>query len=231
MRGMSTVRAGALALLAVLWACGGDVVVDRPGTTSGSGGGAASGSGASTGSGTGATPGAGPSSGTGAASTTGPGSAVGGGAPTVACGPACEAIAGCTAVDCLGGCSSNNPNCAFAFQPFLECVAGQTNPATCDLPGNCAPLLQSWLDCESWCIESFPCFEGSDGSCGCTIDNACGPVSTYETFCSPVGDGTSFCDCLADGQFVGGCMDDGFGTCEPLSGCCAALFFVPASSF
>ena len=102
-----------------------------------------------------------------------------GGAGSSSCEPACAAIAGCTAFDCVSGCETHNPSCGAPFDAFLQCVAAQVMPGVCDMPDACVSPLLSWLDCEAWCIDEFGCFEGSDGTCGCMLDGACGPVFSY----------------------------------------------------
>jgi hypothetical protein len=72
------------------------------------------------------------------------------------------------------------------------------------------------------------CSVGQDGTCGCSINLWGGSGNLYETSCQSQG-GTSQCRCSVDGTDVGFCIDPvaPIDACDPFSGCCSVLFFVP----
>jgi hypothetical protein len=84
--------------------------------------------------------------------------------------------------------------------------------------------LDSFTACAVTSPGSGMC-SGGGTSCQCQTEvNG----STYETSCEGMS-GTSQCRCAIDGNGIGSCGHPGsaMNACEPFSGCCATLFFVP----
>lgn len=144
-----------------------------------------------------------------------------------ACEAACEVIDGCYELGrdaCLAGCRGASAGCASAFVEVLDCIAAQTDPATCDLPAACEEPLRRWADCEAWCLEKMKCQDLDDG-CSCSLD-ACGPTKRYEVECVEQNTGLALCDCIVDGVRLGSCTDV-VSRCESpkLIPCCATVVF------
>ena len=64
------------------------------------------------------------------------------------------------------------------------------------------------------------CTVGPTEGCSCFVFTY--EMVKYQSDCDDAG----VCSCLYDDVEHGTCIDDGEGVCDPLLGCCAAVFFV-----
>lgn len=195
---------GALGLVGIA-GCGGNVVVDGPGT---------GGSGGEGGNGT--------TSGSTTSSTTV--------SPPSYCAAFCNqysslgCLGGTDVNDCTDGCVSafqQYESCEAELQGLYDCILGEVAQQGCALNGEvCQKESISFAECTS---TTGSCFEYAcdffDGGCYC--DGECGG-SYLEAQCKDAGS-SYFCSCMVDGQEVGTC--EGSPECGIFAGCCSGYFF------
>ncbi len=139
------------------------------------------------------------------------------------CQQACDAIGNCTAVtDCVSSCEYAPSACASQQDAWLSCFVNTNPPTGCALPPNCISALDSWINCVDPNPKTMGCSGGPGFSCWCQTGVA---NKAYEVFCD--GAYPPLCQCLAGGINVGTCTEQYDYSCDPYSGCCATLFFVP----
>jgi hypothetical protein len=160
-------------VVALFWACGGDVVVDGPPSGSGGAGAASSGASPSTGA-------QGPDT-----ATVGPGPGQASVGPSTSTGPQiCSCTEGCNklvacgdAIDCQGLCASGDPR----VEAIMQCAC---NTASCDfercfepVPDECVECLSQPVDrCEAQiddCIQTNACPELTNCHVECEFDPVC----------------------------------------------------------
>ncbi len=194
-------------------ACGGKVVVDGNGKTTGGPGGATSTStSSSSSSGVGGSTSSSPSSGTGVED------------------PLCFALcnaelkAGCAGSDCLVRCTSSlaaGPSCLDAVKDVASCIEDHVADATsCAIP-ICADKMSTYIGCKSAlsCSKAIVGGAGSDSTC--IGKGLCGG-GTDEWIATCQGDG--LCACSIDSSTVGSCQETGPFLCDFFHGCCGAFF-------
>jgi hypothetical protein len=206
-----------LSVTLLLANCGGTAVIDDlSGTATGT---------AATGSGTGV----GTSAGTTTGTPSGTGTGAGTGTPTdthaFLCQEVCGLIDTClVAADCVSRCQQSPNLCQWEHQDWLACLLDGTTAGRCDHPAECLDDLWEFQQCAVTGTGTGMC-SGGGNSCQCQTDvNG----STYETYCDGMSGGTE-CRCAIDGNGIGSCSQPGpaMDGCDPYSGCCATLFFVP----
>lgn len=126
--------------------------------------------------------------------------------------------------ECVAGCESNYtqyPDCSNEITAAYQCATDKVGTEGCDIAQICPAEYQAMFLCVG---GSNPCsgMECSGSSDGCSCTGTCGG-KTLEATCTN-GPSGSDCTCIADGVEVGTCTEPD-ATCDPVDGCCGAIFF------
>jgi hypothetical protein len=131
---------------------------------------------------------------------------------------------GCADEGCIASCADvlSGP-CAMVFSAFVDCISEFATDCE-DLPQQCDAQSDAYLLCYAGGCSGEQLCSGTGSGGGetfCSCTESC-EVGTWEATCSSSG-GQGQCDCKVDGMLVGKC-DEANPSCDVEVGCCSQFF-------